>query len=115
MPKKACCCVAGCCDPIFFTDFITIAGETLDDAVPVSTDDIVILVMNRPGSFERSPTTMYGVCPTGVQNLDCFCMDCEYLRANWCSKYCDCLNSTPGYCQGAFEGSGCAGNIIPPP
>jgi hypothetical protein len=53
MPKKACCCnkpdkTAFCCDPIFFTDFITLYGDDMAQHAEVSPDDWVGLVVNRP-------------------------------------------------------------------
>jgi hypothetical protein len=102
MPKKSCCCVSGtnCCDPIFFSDFITLAGETLDDAAPVATDDILVLVMNREGSSEGASVTVYGTCLNGG-SPECRCTDCAWLKANWCygagededgqpTGFCDC-------------------------
>jgi hypothetical protein len=103
MPKKACCCVPNCCDPIFFTDFITIAGETLDDAAPVHVDDIVVLVMNRPSTGRGTPQTIYGVCPNGQESLDCYCLDCNYLRSNWCVPGVDENGQPKGFCPNCDE------------
>jgi len=101
MPKKACCCKPTCCDPIFYSNFIILAGETMDDAAPVDPDDVVILTMNRPGGGNRAPQTIYGTCPNGQESLDCYCIDCEWLRANWCT-ICDC-NDSDVNCEEIFR------------
>lgn len=50
MPKKACCCRPNCCNPIFFEEFITLFGNTMQTAVPVNPADLLVLRMNRPGN-----------------------------------------------------------------
>lgn len=82
MPRKACCCKANnCCDDIFYTNFIILAGETLDDAAPVDPNDVIVLTMNRPGAGSGPASTIFPDCPS----QDCTCFNCSWIRANFCA------------------------------
>lgn len=91
MPKKACCCKS-CCDSIFYTNFIILAGETLDDAAPVDPDDIIVLTMNRPGAGAGSPTTIFPNCSG---NNNCRCVNCDWMRTYWMT---DLPDGNGSYC-----------------
>lgn len=115
MPKKACCCKTNCCDEIFYSNFIILAGETLDDAAPVHPDDIVMLVMNRPGGGGGPVKEIY----PSVPSADCYCVNCEYMRAYWChpapdsgSPFCNC-DIDPVYCRDNWYSS-CLGDQCGP-
>jgi hypothetical protein len=100
MPKKACCCpgapippgVTGsfCCNPLFFTDFITLYGDDMADHAEVSPYDWIGLVVNRPGigtsDFIRSNTQPV--------TCNCCCGDCSSpLTEN--SSLSEPINSKP--------------------
>lgn len=83
MTKRACCCGGGvpeppgvtgsfCCNPIFFTDFITLYGDDMADHAEVSPQDWIGLVVKRPpiakADFVRSHEP-----PDGC---NCCCADC---------------------------------------
>ena len=58
MPKKACCCNVSqsesfCCNPIFFTDFITLFGDSMSDHAEVSPYDWIGLVVPRYGTAAK--------------------------------------------------------------
>lgn len=64
MTKNACCCPGGggppsqesfCCRPEFFTDFITLYGDTLAEHAEVSPDDWIALYVRR----DRTQTTNF--------------------------------------------------------
>jgi len=105
MTKRSCCCKTNCCDDIFYTNFIILAGETLDDAAPVDPNDVVVLTMNRPGAGAGAPATIYPSC-SGQMN--CRCVNCDWMRTYWCkpipatgSSYCDCSDPQQN-CEGLW-------------
>lgn len=59
MPKKLCCCAVSpretdeCCNPLFYTDFITLFGDTMAEHAEVSPKDWVALYVERPGFTSR--------------------------------------------------------------
>lgn len=113
MPKKACCCKTNCCEDIFYTNFIVLAGETMDDAAPVHPNDVIVLTMNRgQGAANFPPSTVYGTCPGGTVPLSCPCTDCEWLRANFCGGEVICPTCETDFqnCKNIFAGFGC-GNL----
>lgn len=106
MPKKECCCPgSNCCDDIFYSNFIILAGETLDDAAPVNPNDVIILTMNRPGAGSGPATTVF---PTSCDNTNCTCLNCSWIRANFCSKkgtdggICGCSEEN-NYCEDVWN------------
>lgn len=80
MSKKSCCCNkrpdftinSFCCNPLFFTDFITLYGDSMVDHAEVSPYDWVGLVVNRP-SMNATSYIEYGIAPQGC---NCCCKEC---------------------------------------
>ena len=80
MSKKSCCCNkrpdftinSFCCNPLFFTDFITLYGDSMVDHAEVSPYDWVGLVVKRP-ALNATSYIQYGVASPGC---NCCCGEC---------------------------------------
>lgn len=84
MTKRACCCGGGvpeppgvtgsfCCNPIFFTDFITLYGDNMAEHAEVSPQDWIGLVVTRPATAQADYIRSH-VPPDGC---NCCCGDCD--------------------------------------
>jgi len=64
MLTRKCCCGGQSCCEVWLTDqFVTIFGELMDSAVPVSPGDLISLKINRPQSRTRSRELSYTTDP----------------------------------------------------
>jgi hypothetical protein len=93
MSKNNCCCTgippgltfnSFCCNPILFTDFITLYGDSMADHAEVSPEDWIALKQTRDGV---EPTT-YGCVMAPLVNNDCACC------CNECSDFTDNFTSS---------------------
>lgn len=88
MPRNMCCCddgprekIPSCCDEIFFTDFITLYGDTLAEHAEVNTKDWIVLKVFRPGV---SPSTYINQSAPPQAEFSCNC-GTEGLPSGNCS------------------------------
>ena len=81
MPKKLCCCNVPpppedifCCNSVFFTDFITLYGDSMADHAEVSYKDWIALYVDRPGGGSDSYNCV-GLSP--ISTISCNCADAQ--------------------------------------
>jgi hypothetical protein len=83
MTKKSCCCVnlpppgitfnTFCCNPLFFTDFITLFGDSMSEHAEVSPEDWIALKQVRPKRTTPG-IPRFQDSPNGCQ---CCCAGCD--------------------------------------
>jgi len=79
MPKKQCCCgvkppleTTFCCNPLFFTDFITLYGDDMSTHAEVSPLDWIALYIPR-SSFNTSDSTVLTTLESTSAGCRCCC------------------------------------------
>ena len=105
MPKKSCCCVGD--DYCLTNQFVTIFGNLLDSAVPVSPGDLISLKINRPVSRTSSLELDFQQPNVpGVEPCPPCCTQCAIDACTDCPKLYICENDA---CKAASPG-----DLVPP-
>ena len=82
MPRNACCCgkqprpdESFCCNPIFYTDFITLYGDNLAEHAEVNPKDWIALKVFRPGVAPSNflNVSLYGPNSSTSAEFRCIC------------------------------------------
>ena len=75
MTKKACCCntTTVCCNPTFYSDFITLYGTSMAETAEVSPDDWIALYTPRPGTPRQSSRRFFNNDSDPGCNCCCGC------------------------------------------
>lgn len=101
MLTRQCCCTDVCCDPFLTTNFVTIFGDELDSAVPVSSEDLIVLKIKRPPSRMSGFETSFETDSQGTQvACNTCCRNCDTCACDACNagleQSCDNPNSIVG-------------------
>jgi hypothetical protein len=106
LTRKCCCSEEGGCCEIWLTDqFVTIFGDLMNSAVPVSQGDLISLKINRPTSRTRSRERGWRIQPN-TNEIPCNCC-CTPNSLNACeccppTRACvDCPNNSSSNTCGA--------------
>jgi hypothetical protein len=95
MPRNLCCCgrqpkpEAFCCNPIFYTDFITLYGDSMAQHAEVSPKDWIALYIERPGSGAGNAWTL-SYLPSTSTDFRCNCTNQNGPCAS--NTSCECLS-----------------------
>lgn len=91
MPKKLCCCDTD--DYCLTNQFVTLFGNLLDTAVPVSSGDLISLKINRPESRTKSKELGRSTNQGNVKPCPGCCTECSIQACSDCPNVYECDNS----------------------